>query len=201
MGRLEANGGEAIAVTTDVTVPEDVTNVVAVQIRLFGGIDVLVNNAGGAMFVKPPEKLLPEEWNAAIAFIELPFLCSQAVCQHMIDRGGGRIVNISTSVAGMRLSPSLFTMVRPKRASSILRSRLLFAGGRTQYLCQLHSRANANRRCGTMVAGKNEGRRFARETRLSSGDWKRGGTGVISRPELCGHISGELAIRALYELA
>ena len=65
--QLSAAGGEAVAVATDVTVPEDVTIMVAKTIEAFGRVDVLVNNAGGAMFVKPPEKLRPEEWNAAIA--------------------------------------------------------------------------------------------------------------------------------------
>ena len=65
--QLSAAGGEAVAVATDVTVPEDVTTMVAKTIEAFGRVDVLVNNAGGAMFVKPPEKLRPEEWNAAIA--------------------------------------------------------------------------------------------------------------------------------------
>ena len=104
--QLSAAGGEALAVATDVTVPEDVTIMVAKTIEAFGRVDVLVNNAGGAMFVKPPEKLRPEEWNAAIALnLSSVFLCSQAVFQKMKEQGGGRIVNIS-SVAGMRLSPS-----------------------------------------------------------------------------------------------
>lgn len=55
--QLSAAGGEAVAVATDVTVPEDVTIMVAKTIEAFGRVDVLVNNAGGAMFVKPPEKL------------------------------------------------------------------------------------------------------------------------------------------------
>ena len=104
--QLSAAGGEAVAVATDVTVPEDVTIMVAKTIEAFGRVDVLVNNAGGAMFVKSPEKLRPEEWNAAIALnLSSVFLCSQAVFQQMKEQGGGRIVNIS-SVAGMRLSPS-----------------------------------------------------------------------------------------------
>ena len=73
---LCAAGGDAIAVATDVTVPDDVTNMVEKTIEAFGRLDVLVNNAGGAMFVKPPEKLRPEEWNAAIALnLTSVFLC------------------------------------------------------------------------------------------------------------------------------
>ena len=50
----------------DVTDPDQVEHLVADTVEQFGGIDVLVNNAGGAMFVKPPEKLRPEQWRAAI---------------------------------------------------------------------------------------------------------------------------------------
>ena len=58
------------------------------------------------MFIKPPEKLKPEEWEAAIALnLTSVFLCSHAVSQPMIEQKKGKIINIS-SVAGMRLSPS-----------------------------------------------------------------------------------------------
>ena len=103
---ITAAGGEALAVATDVTVPGDVDNMVARTIGEFGRVDVMVNNAGGAMFVKPPETLSPEEWNAAIALnLTSVFLCSQAAGKGMIAQKSGKIINIS-SVAGMRLSPS-----------------------------------------------------------------------------------------------
>ena len=58
------------------------------------------------MFIKPAEKLKPEEWDAAIALnLTSVFLCSQAVSNVMIDQASGRIINIS-SVAGMRMSPA-----------------------------------------------------------------------------------------------
>ena len=64
---IVASGGEAIAVATDVTNPEDVEALVQATRESFGLVDIMVNNAGGAMFMKPPEKLKPEEWDATIA--------------------------------------------------------------------------------------------------------------------------------------
>ena len=102
---LSSNGPGALAIAADVTVPDDVTNLVDSTVAAFGRLDILVNNAGGAMFVKPPLDLKPEEWNAAIALnLTSVFLCSQAAARIMMDLGGGRIINVS-SVAGIRMSP------------------------------------------------------------------------------------------------
>ena len=58
------------------------------------------------MFVKPPEKLRPEQWRAAIDLnLNSVFYCSAAAGQRMIQQGGGRILNIS-SVAGVKNSPA-----------------------------------------------------------------------------------------------
>ena len=76
---LSASGPGSLAVATDVTVPEDVSNLFDRTVDAFGKLDILVNNAGGAMFVKQPLDLLPEEWAAAIALnLTSVFLCSQA---------------------------------------------------------------------------------------------------------------------------
>ena len=103
---IDSSGGQALVVPTDVTQPEAVENMVAKTIEKFNRVDVMINNAGGAMFIKPPEELKPAEWEAAIALnLTSVFLCSNAVSQHMIKQQKGKIINIS-SVAGMRLSPS-----------------------------------------------------------------------------------------------
>ena len=103
---IDSSGGQALVVPTDVTQPEAVENMVAKTIEKFNRVDVMINNAGGAMFIKPPEELKPEEWQAAIALnLTSVFLCSNAVSQHMIEQQEGKIINIS-SVAGIRLSPS-----------------------------------------------------------------------------------------------
>jgi 3-oxoacyl-[acyl-carrier protein] reductase len=98
-------GREALAITTDVTDPAQVARMVDQTVERFGSIDIMVNNAGGAMFIKAPEELLPEEWNAAIALnLTSVFLCSAAAGKVMMKQSGGRIINIS-SVAGIRYSP------------------------------------------------------------------------------------------------
>ena len=106
VAEIKSVGDEALGVATDVTDPAQVDNMVSRTISEFGQVDIMVNNAGGAMFIKPAEELLPEEWNAAIALnLNSVFLCSVAVSKNMIERKFGKIINIS-SVAGMRLSPN-----------------------------------------------------------------------------------------------
>ncbi len=64
-----------------------------------GGIDILVNNAGinrRATFAETTD----QDWDDIMEVnLKGPFICSQEVLPHMIERGGGRIINIS-SVAG-----------------------------------------------------------------------------------------------------
>lgn len=202
--RLSAAGGEAVAVATDVTVPEDVTIMVAKTIEAFGRVDVLVNNAGGAMFVKSPDKLRPEEWNAAIALnLSSVFLCSQAVFQKMKEQGGGRIVNIS-SVAGMRLSPS-FVHYGAAKAGVINLTKSLavcwgpdnihvncIAPGLTQTEGVAQWLPDKTKEDGTPVAKLDYPPETGNVAELA----------LFLGSDLCGHISGELIpIRALYELA
>lgn len=99
-------GRNSLAIPTDVTDPQQVESMVSQTVAEFGRVDIMVNNAGGAMFIKPPEKLLPEEWSAAIALnLTSVFLCSVAAAKVMMTNGGGRIINVS-SVAGIRMSPA-----------------------------------------------------------------------------------------------
>lgn len=103
---LNAIDGDIIGIPTDVTVTEEVDALVSKTIDVFGQLDVLVNNAGGAMFIKSPLDLTKEEWTAAIDLnLTSVFLCSQRAVPEMIQAGGGRIINIS-SVAGIRMSPA-----------------------------------------------------------------------------------------------
>ncbi len=104
---IRALGGEALAIATDVCVPEQVDNMVKQTLDRFGRIDVMVNNAGGGSMPTPPEDLTFEGWNTIIALnLTGTFLCCIAAGKVMIQQKSGKIVNIS-SVAGIKGSQGM----------------------------------------------------------------------------------------------
>jgi NAD(P)-dependent dehydrogenase (short-subunit alcohol dehydrogenase family) len=105
--KIRAGGRRAIAITTDVTDPDQVKACVARTIEELGGIDVLVNNAGGTKFMAPVLDLRPDGWHKAITLnLDSVFTMCQEVGKHMVARGRGSVINVS-SVAGLRGSPGL----------------------------------------------------------------------------------------------
>jgi 3-oxoacyl-[acyl-carrier protein] reductase len=99
-------GRESLAIATDVTVPEQVDEMVKRTVDKFGKLDIMVNNAGGALHLKKTEELSPDEWNKGIALnLTSVFLCSVAAGKVMMEQKSGKIINIS-SVAGIKNSPS-----------------------------------------------------------------------------------------------
>ena len=94
--RIEGMGGEALAVTTDVTREADVDNLFERALERFGTIDVLINNAGIADST-PVYDMPLELWHQVIETnLTSAFLCSRAAFRVMKDKGRGRIVNIGS---------------------------------------------------------------------------------------------------------
>jgi NAD(P)-dependent dehydrogenase (short-subunit alcohol dehydrogenase family) len=95
---VESSGAEVLALAADVSRSADVERLVDAAVERFGGIDVLVNNAG---LLGPRVEILeyPEdEWRRVIdANLTGPFLVSKAVIPHM--RAGGSIVNVVSGVS------------------------------------------------------------------------------------------------------
>jgi NAD(P)-dependent dehydrogenase (short-subunit alcohol dehydrogenase family) len=95
---IEANGGEALAVPTDLTREDEIIALFQKAVTTYGRLDVLVNNAGiGAR--KSTEDISLEYWNEAIAInITAPFLCARQAVRIMKDQTpqGGRIINIGS---------------------------------------------------------------------------------------------------------
>ena len=84
----------------DVGAKYDVERVIDAFVAEFGGIDVLVNNAGMVQPRKFAEKTV-EDWTETLRVnLVGPFLCAQAVAPHMLKAGRGKIVNIG-SVRGV----------------------------------------------------------------------------------------------------
>ncbi|KUI24645.1 hypothetical protein AU196_15010 [Mycobacterium sp. IS-1742] len=74
------------------------TDLMDVAIAQFGRVDVLVNNVGGTIWRKPFEHYDEKQILADLHRSLLPTLwCSRAVLPHMIDRGAGVIVNVSSN--------------------------------------------------------------------------------------------------------
>jgi len=105
-GEIKALGREALAVVTDVTVPEQVDNMVKQTVDKFGRIDILVNNVGGGAFNKP-EDISPADWvNHIMLNLNATFFCCAAAGKVMIEQNSGKIINIA-STAGINLNPTM----------------------------------------------------------------------------------------------
>lgn len=101
---LAAGAGERVlALPCDVSDPEQVQQAIARAVQRFARIDMLVNNAGVAVF-KPLTETSFEEWRHVMGVnLDGAFLCSQACVPAMRRAGGGSIVNIA-SISGLRAS-------------------------------------------------------------------------------------------------
>ena len=98
-----ARPDSTLALACDVADATAVSAAFAALAERFGRLDVLVNNAGIAVF-KPLLETTPEEWSRVLAVnLTGPFLCAQAATALMREQGGGSIVNI-TSISGLRAS-------------------------------------------------------------------------------------------------
>ena len=93
-----------LAMRCDVRRENEVEATFAAVDERFGGIDVLINNAGVGFF-KNLEKMTLEEWNTIIETnVTGVFLCCRAAVPRMRTRGGGYIINLS-SLAGKNAFP------------------------------------------------------------------------------------------------
>ena len=105
---IEASGGTAIFIPTDVSVPEQVENLVEQTMERFGQIDILVNNAAITRCWEPFLEMSLQSWQRVIDVnLTGVFLCSQAVAKHMVRRGYGRIINIGSVGSFMPQSNAL----------------------------------------------------------------------------------------------
>jgi 3-oxoacyl-[acyl-carrier protein] reductase len=97
---IQKMGSQAVAVKADVAKKVEAEALVKATVDHFGGIDVLVNNAG---FTRPAmmTKMTEQQWDEVVDLhLKGAFLCTQAAAQHMIAKNRGKIINI-TSVAGV----------------------------------------------------------------------------------------------------
>lgn len=92
----ELGGDNVKARVLDITSSEDVKAAVAEMVEHFGGVDVLVNNAGITRD-SLTAKMTEEAWDAVIDVnLKAPMICAQAVFPYMKEQGSGAILNAAS---------------------------------------------------------------------------------------------------------
>ncbi len=100
---LSELGTKVIGLDIDVADEASIANAVSAAAKEFGRLDVLVNNAGIAVR-KQPQEYSAAEWDQVMDVnLKGTFLCARAAYPHLVEAGGGSIVNIGsmTSIFGM----------------------------------------------------------------------------------------------------
>ena len=99
VGLIRDNGGEATAVTADVSVEAECLALVQAARESYGAIDILVNNAALNYYL-PTDTYPTNRWARCFAInVHAPFILAKAVLTDMIPRRRGAIVNISSGAA------------------------------------------------------------------------------------------------------
>jgi NAD(P)-dependent dehydrogenase (short-subunit alcohol dehydrogenase family) len=99
---IEQAGGQALAVTCDVTSSEQIEAALAAAVERFGRLDIAFNNAGIEQLIKPAAEISDDEWDRLVAVnLRGAFLSMKHEIELMLLHGGGAIVNTSSG-AGVK---------------------------------------------------------------------------------------------------
>ena len=104
VGQIRENGGNAVAVTVDLTNVNSIATLGDTALEQYGRIDVLVNNAG-IVRDQLMVRMKPEDWDVVLATnLTATFESCRCVLRTMVKQRSGRIINIS-SVVGQSGNP------------------------------------------------------------------------------------------------
>jgi len=99
------SGGDGLFIACDVTERASVEAALAETIARYGKLDILHNNAGGSTLQDGPVTEAPEQefWRAITLDLFGTFLCAKLAIPHIIQAGGGSVINMTSNVALMAL--------------------------------------------------------------------------------------------------
>ena len=118
LAEIKKSGGDAIDCPADVSSPESVAAMAARAVEVFGGIDILVNNAAlfGKLVDKPFTEIDSTEWDNVMAVnVRGSLECIKAVFPTMRDNNYGKIINIASGTV-FKGAPHLLHYVTSKGA-------------------------------------------------------------------------------------
>ncbi len=122
---ITARGGRAVAIHVDVTDEKSVERAIASVTSEFGGLDVLVNCAGGYGRLATVEDMPVEEWDRTVALnLRSVFLVSRAAIPHLKRSRAGRIINVS-SISGRQVTVASSPAYGSAKAAVIQLTRFL----------------------------------------------------------------------------
>ena len=108
--QITNRGSHCIGIQADISDEKQVKRLVKQSLSEFSKVDILINNAGiSQLSYTPTEELPVEEWDSIIRTnLRGTFLCCKHVGKHMINSGGGTIVNIATTagITGVPRAPA-----------------------------------------------------------------------------------------------
>jgi 3-oxoacyl-[acyl-carrier protein] reductase len=143
---IRADGGIATFLPCDVTDRASVEDAVEKTIGLHGGMNVLINNAGGGAREMFPEES-DETWDRVMRVnLTACFLMCRAVWPHLIKAGGGAIVNVSSLAAVSGVSEAVFERTPVLPSASYIAAKAGMEGF-TRYIASLGGKFNIRANC------------------------------------------------------
>jgi NAD(P)-dependent dehydrogenase (short-subunit alcohol dehydrogenase family) len=116
---IRASAGSAAFVLADLSSKAEVDRLASEAIKVFGQIDILVNNAGISTFA-PTTQVDEPTFDALLnTNVKAPYYLTAAMAPHMVERGAGKIINITTMAAHIGM-PGLALYGASKAALTLL---------------------------------------------------------------------------------
>lgn len=128
--------GTAVSCRGDVSEPGDIDRIIETTLNFGQTIDVLINNAGIGTEGSITSTNLDEWRNTLEVNLIGPFMLMRAAIPHMINNGGGSIVNIS-SLASMRAIPQLSAYCASKAGLNMLTQQAALDFGEDKIRCNV----------------------------------------------------------------
>jgi NAD(P)-dependent dehydrogenase (short-subunit alcohol dehydrogenase family) len=129
-GRLTGSSWKPLAIAADLSDPAAAAEVAARATEHFGGLDILVNTAGIRVVSALCEHSLADWQRTLDINLTAPFLLAQAVIPHMLRRGKGKIINITSTAAELGFKNRAAYNVSKAGLAMLTKSIALEFGGR-----------------------------------------------------------------------